>query len=122
AAEQHYLNHGAAEALAGAATRKPAPWFDIQFYYRNNSDLVEAGLSANELFDHFVAHGINEGRSPNGAVNLTKENLGAYAAANADLMEAFEIEDAANLTDAQALQLAQQFYAHGYSEDRPAKP
>src|SRR5690606_6310989 len=54
---------------------------------------------------------------------LTEESLLKYALANEDLLEAFDIaDDATELTDAQALALASQFYSHGYMESRPDAP
>src|SRR5690606_5251175 len=41
---------------------------------------------------------------------------------NADLREAFGIEEGEELTDAQLLQLAQHYYAYGYNEKREGKP
>lgn len=121
----HYIEYGANEALLGAESRKPAPWFDIEFYYENNPDLVDAELGAADLFLHFVNHGYKEGRAPNeDAVDVvTADSLLAYALANPDLLAAFDIAaDATELTDAQQQDLAFQYYAYGYYEDRPALP
>src|SRR5690606_39084690 len=120
---ENYVNHGAAESLAGATSRKPAPWFDASYYLTNNPDLSTAGLTAGQLFEHFTVHGISEGRAPSADAVLTEESLLKYALANEDLLEAFDIaDDATELTDAQALALASQFYSHGYMESRPDAP
>lgn len=118
----HYVQFGAAEALQGAASRSPAPWFDIKYYLSQNADLVTAGLTAGQLFEHFINFGIEEGRQPSAEANVNSETLAAYAAANADLREAFGIEEGAELTPAQELALAQHFYAFGYAEPREGKP
>src|SRR5690606_19508509 len=119
---QHYVQYGAKEALNGAASRSPAPWFDIEYYLKSNPDLTVAGLDAGQLFDHFVNYGIKEGRQPSAGANVNAETLAAYAAANADLREAFGIEEGEEPTDAQLLQLAQHYYAYGYNEKREGKP
>jgi hypothetical protein len=114
-AEQHYQLFGAAEG------RKPAPWFDAQYYVQQNPDLL--ALEVNQLFDHFVNFGMEEGRAPSAEAQITEAGLLAYANANEDLRTAFGIEaGATELTEAQALGLTQQFYAFGYTEDRPAAP
>lgn len=118
----HYVQFGAAEALQGAASRSPAPWFDIAYYLKSNSDLATAGLTAGQLFEHFINFGIEEGRQPSVDANVNSASLAAYAAANADLREAFGIEEGAELTPAQELALAQHFYAFGYAEPREGKP
>lgn len=118
----HYVQFGAAEALQGAASRSPAPWFDIAYYLKSNSDLATAGLTAGQLFEHFINFGIEEGRQPSADANVNSASLAAYAAANADLREAFGIEEGAELTPAQELALAQHFYAFGYAEPREGKP
>lgn len=123
AAWEHYVNFGAAEALNGADTRKPAPWFDVSFYLSQNTDLITAGLTAGQLFDHFTNFGIDEGRKPSVDAVLSAESLLAYAKANEDLMEAFDIEaDATELTEDQVKALSHQFYAFGYNEERAEKP
>lgn len=122
-AESHYLQFGAAEALAGTNTaRKPAPWFDIQYYITSNPDLLANGVTVQTAFQHFTQYGINEGRSPSNGINLTTAKLSAYATANPDLVTAFGIVDPAKLTDAEADALANHYYAYGYNETRPAKP
>lgn len=122
-AESHYLQYGAAEALAGTNTaRKPAPWFDIQYYLISNPDLLANGITVGTAFQHFTTYGINEGRSPSNGINLTTAKLSAYATANPDLVTAFGIVDPAKLTDAEADALANHYYAYGYNEPRPAKP
>lgn len=122
-AEQHYLNYGAAEALAGTnAARKPAPWFDIQYYLTSNPDLLDAGIGADTAFWHFTTYGQFEQRSPADGLTVTDAKLKAYADANEDLREAFGITDTANLTEAQEKALTSHFYQYGYSEDRPGSP
>lgn len=119
-AEQHYFLHGAAEADEGTNTaRKPAPWFDIEFYRASNEDLAD--VPADQLFLHFTLYGIGEGRSPMEGVEF---DAAAYAAAegNEDLLEAFGIEDVDALTEDQVELLAQHFYAHGYIEGRAGGP
>ncbi|WP_442594938.1 beta strand repeat-containing protein [Parapusillimonas sp. JC17] len=122
-AEQHYLQHGAVEALSGANTaRKPAPWFDIQFYLTNYPDLLAGGVTAQTAFQHFVTHGQFEQRSPANGLTVTDAKLQAYADANEDLRTAFDITDTANLTAAQKDALTSHFYQYGYTEDRPGAP
>lgn len=122
AAWEHYVNFGAAEALNGATTRKPAPWFNISYYLAENPDLNTAGLTAGQLLDHFTNFGISEGRAPNADDNVDADTMSAYAVANPDLVEAFDIEDPTDLTDEEVVVLAQHFYAFGYKEDRPGLP
>src|SRR5690554_5599035 len=70
-AEQHYIRHGAFEALEGGENitpttlRKPAPWFDIEYYLAAYPDLLENGVTPDTAFQHFANYGISEGRSPN---------------------------------------------------------
>lgn len=119
-AEQHYFLHGADEALnKDLADRKPAPWFDIQFYANSRADLAD--VPADLLFLHFVTHGMREGLSPMEGVEFDPV---AYASAegNEDLLEAFGIEDVENLTEDEALLLQQHFFAHGYREGREGGP
>lgn len=119
-AEQHYFLHGAREALEGInADRKPAPWFDIEFYRASNEKLAD--VPADQLFLHFTLHGIREGLSPMEGVVLDPV---AYASAegNEDLLEAFGITDVNNLTDEQVELLGQHFFAHGYKEGREGGP
>lgn len=118
----HYINFGANEALNGAASRKPVSWFDISYYLAQNSDLAVAGITANQLLDHFVAFGMSEGRQPSAEANVNKASLSTYAVANPDLVQAFNIQNPADLTDAEVLALAQHFYTFGYAENRPGKP
>lgn len=121
----HYVQFGASEALEGAATRKPAPWFDIEFYYANNPDLINAKLTPAQLFDHFANYGYKEGRAPNAIAqeNVNADSLLTYALANADLREAFGIDaDATELTAAQYVDLAGHYYQFGYNEARPGLP
>src|SRR5690554_5371703 len=80
-AEQHYNQHGAFEAFAGGdnitptTLRKPAPWFDIQYYLNSNPDLIPGGVTPDIAFYHFTTHGIGEGRSPSEHFILNAENL-----------------------------------------------
>lgn len=117
----HYVQFGAAESITSAG-RKPAPWFDINYYLTSNPDLLTAQLNPGLLFEHFVNFGMSEGRQPSAEANVNSESLAAYAAANADLRAAFNIEEGAELTKEQELQLAQHFYAYGYNEAREGKP
>src|SRR5690606_5311974 len=117
-AEQHYFLHGAAEALNGdVADRKPAPWFDIQFYANSRADLAD--VPADQLFLHFVLHGMREGLSPMEGVEFDADT---YLAANGDLVEGLNIADPENLTEDEALLLQQHFFAHGYHEGREGGP
>lgn len=122
AAWNHYVQYGAAEALAGGTTRKPAPWFDVKYYLETNSDLAVIGLDPVGLFEHFANYGLKEGRAPAKGMGVTDEQLKAYAAANEDLRTAFGIENVDEITEAQYEQLAQHFYMRGYEEDRPGAP
>src|SRR5690606_449776 len=117
-AEQHYFLHGAAEALNGdVADRKPAPWFDIQFYANSRADLAD--VPADQLFLHFVLHGMREGLSPMEGVEF---DAAEYLAANEDLVEGLNIADPESLTEDEALLLQQHFFAHGYREGREGGP
>ncbi|MFA5521231.1 MAG: hypothetical protein WCY98_01795 [Castellaniella sp.] len=123
-AETHYRDFGASEAYVnGAASRTPAPWFDIQYYLNNNPDVAAAVIgNVAGAFDHFTTHGIAEGRAPSANYQLNAAKLGAYAAANSDLMDAFGITDPNNLTAEQQTQLAQHYYQYGWDEGRPGDP
>src|SRR5690554_2393137 len=89
-AEQHYFLHGAAEADEGVNTaRKPAPWFDIEFYRAQDAKLAD--VPADQLFLHFTLHGLSEGLLPMEGVELDAQ---AYADANPELVEALGIENA----------------------------
>ncbi|KAB0608391.1 hypothetical protein [Castellaniella defragrans] len=122
AAWDHYQRHGAAESLAGAASRSPAPWFDAAWYLAQHPDLAAAGLAPADLFVHFVLWGIAEGRAPAAGFHATLDELAAYAAANADLRHAFGIHDPARLSPAQHEALARHLYQYGYAEGRDAVP
>ena len=52
---------------AEARVLSPNPWFDEDFYRRRNPDVLSAINTGTVLsgFDHFVHHGIREGRVPN---------------------------------------------------------
>src|SRR5690606_36674278 len=118
AAWEHYVNYGAAEALNSQASRSPAPRFDASYYYAQNPDLAVACLKPAQLFEHFVNHGIGEGRAPSAATQLTEANLLAYAKGNADLATAFNVAaDATTLTAEQKASLSQHYYEYGYKED-----
>lgn len=125
----HYAQYGANEAYAiGGATRAPNPWFDAKYYLNNNPDLIAAGVTPATALDHFFAFGgtAAEDRAPNATIAanpITEASLLAYAKANADLLTAFGIAaDATELTVAQQNNLITQFYAFGYSEERPSAP
>ncbi|MFC5741210.1 glycosyltransferase family 4 protein [Dyella tabacisoli] len=68
-----YKGNAAARALS------PNPWFDEVFYRSKNPDVSSAIDEGNFLsgFDHFVHHGIREGRCPNLAFN--QQMLGQIA-------------------------------------------
>jgi len=91
----HYLQYGAGEAHAlGGGQRAPAPWFDINHYLDTNPDLVEADITPELAFLHFVNHGMMEFRAPNVpavADPATPGSLLDYALASPDLMEAFGV-------------------------------
>lgn len=122
AAWRHYLQYGAAESLAGPPGRAPAPWFDAAWYLAQHPDLAAAGLAPADLFAHFATWGIAEGRAPAAGFHATHDELAAYAAANADLRQAFGIHDAARLSPVQHEALARHLYQYGYAEDRDAIP
>ncbi|MFA5522271.1 MAG: hypothetical protein WCY98_10350 [Castellaniella sp.] len=123
-AQLHYRLYGAREAYElGAATRAPAPWFDIVHYLDTHADLAQAfGDDPGAAFDHFVLYGLAEGRSPSAGLKAGPAGLSAYAAANPDLQQAFGILNPGSLTDAQQVQLLTHFYAYGWYEDRPGSP
>ncbi|MFT0533290.1 hypothetical protein ACMHYJ_10765 [Castellaniella hirudinis] len=73
AAWRHYIDHGAAESLQGAASRAPAPWFDAAWYLGQHPDLAAAGLSPPDLFIHFLTWGLAEGRLPKAGHRLTQD-------------------------------------------------
>lgn len=116
-AEQHYFLYGASEALDGNADRSPAPWFDIEFYANSREDLAD--VPAEQLFLHFVLHGMREGLSPMEGVEFDADT---YLAANEDLVEGLNIADPESLTEDEALLLQQHFFAHGYREGRDGGP
>lgn len=117
-AEQHYFLHGASEALNdGLVARQPAPWFDIEFYANSREDLAD--VPAEQLFLHFVLHGMREGLSPMEGVEFDADT---YLAANEDLVEGLNIADPESLTEDEALLLQQHFFAHGYHEGRDGGP
>lgn len=59
--------------------------FDADYYYNNNADLQSAiGNNANALLDHYINHGLAEGRSGSAEFNVM-----AYKNNNADLEAAY---------------------------------
>lgn len=121
----HYVTYGAQEALANTASnnnsnalREPNPWFNIDYYMQANPDLNQAGLTAADALNHYYEYGIKEGREFSSTVSIADFDAQTYAAENADLREAFGIEEDADLTAAQVDTLFQHYLAYGYAEGR----
>ena len=53
---RHYIEHGFAEG------RIPDPGFDEVGYLLSNADLASAGIGAGAALEHWLLHGVNEGR------------------------------------------------------------
>ena len=83
--------------------------FDASYYSAHNSDLAKAGLTTNDqLYSHFQAYGLNEGRAFSPYVDL-----GYYSQSNPDLAKA------GLTTDKQLLNHLQQY---GVAEGRSFSP
>jgi len=124
---QHYLQFGAAEALASeGAVRAPVPWFDIAYYLDANPDVAQASATPDFAFRHFIEFGMMEFRAPNESAllkPLTSAGLLDYALAHADLMAAFGVEaNATGLSPGQEYDLALHFHRWGYAEGRSVEP
>lgn len=52
---EHFARYGESMRLS------PSPELDIQFYLKNNEDVLNAGISP---YRHFINHGLSEGRPP----------------------------------------------------------
>lgn len=99
--QEHFFKYGAAEG------RAPSSWFDFQYIRATYSDL--AGMTNEQLFNHYNVHGFKEGRVTASAyANFDEE---AYLATYADL-------GAAGITAATALN---HYLAFGAAENRTAK-
>lgn len=113
---QHYYTYGANEG------RAPNPWFDADFYQTINEDLKD--MDANILLYHFSAYGAGEDRAPNAEIGDGEARLDGnlyleYVLANADLMEAFNVDEGAEaLTPEQNKWAADHFFNYGINEDR----
>ena len=99
--QEHFFKYGAAEG------RAPSSWFDFQYIRATYSDL--AGMTNEQLFNHYNVHGFKEGRVTASA--YANFDAAAYLATYADL-------GAAGITAATALN---HYLAFGAAEGRTAK-
>ena len=104
-AQQHYNNFGWKEGY------NPNPIFNTNEYLTANEDVLNAGVNP---FEHYLTHGVNEGRAPNASFpKFADFDADAYLAANSDLGEA-------------GIETAEEAYAHfvmhGQFENRPGAP
>ena len=104
-AEQHFNTYGWAELTNPNAT------FNTREYLTANPDVAAAGVNP---FQHYLAHGVNEGRAPNATFpDRASFDSAAYLAANADLA-------AAGITTPEAAYA--HFVIYGQFEGRPGTP
>src|SRR5690606_25586180 len=105
-AEAHYNNHGWRELA------NPHPNFDTEDYLDMYPDIRDAGINP---FQHFLSHGVNEGRAPSKTFpKLGVEfNAETYLDANPDLV-------AAGITTPE--QAYAHYVLHGQFENRPGAP
>lgn len=81
---------------------------NASYYASNNADVYEAcGDNAKALYNHFIEHGINEGRQ-----SAEQFNISVYKENNQDLIEAFGSD---------LMRYYNHFIEHGVNEDRVSK-
>lgn len=113
----HYEQYGAQESTT-VASRAPNPWFDVNYYLAANPDLNKAGLTAADALNHYATYGINEGREFSATISASDFNAATYAADNADVRDAYGIEEGATLTAENKADLLSHYLAYGYAENR----
>lgn len=107
----HFVTVGAAKNF------KPTASFDPVYYATKFSDLSGKGFDSADLLIHFLRFGLNEGRSPNTALNTF--DGAAYLAANADVA-AFVNANLASFNNSTSNGALAHFVKFGAAEGRAA--